>query len=278
MLLTQRDLYHIEFERSENISNLRSKYIEQPSGCISTKNRISPILKEVNNMSENLENLPNNEENNEEVMKIEIDSITEENDNGEVIEILDKEPKKKKSAIKEIFDWVVSIASAIAIVLLLHIFVFVQVTVSGSSMDPTLKDKDRLIAVRFMYEPKYADIVVVDPYLSEGTVKGKTMFNRVLYIKRVIATGGQTIDLKDGKVYIDGKLLEEDYIADSVKTYTQSTEMPVTVPEGCVFVMGDNREWSKDSRDRTVGILRNEQVVGKAVFRLLPFDKFGVVK
>ena len=236
------------------------------------------IFQEVNNMSDNLENLPNNEENNEDVMKIEIDSITEENENGEVVEILDNEPKKKKSLVKEIFDWVVSIASAIAIVLLLHIFVFVQVTVSGSSMDPTLKDKDRLIAVRFMYEPRYSDIVVVDPYLKEGTVKGKTMFNRVLYIKRVIATGGQTIDLRDGKVYIDGKLLEEDYIADTVKTYTQSMDMPVTVPEGCVFVMGDNREWSKDSRDRTVGILRNEQVVGKAVFRLLPFDKFGVVK
>ena len=229
-------------------------------------------------MNENFENLPNSEEENEEVMKIEIDSVTEETEDGEVIEILDTEPKKKKSAIKEIFDWVVSIASAIAIVLILHIFIFVQVTVSGSSMDPTLKDKDRLIAVRFMYEPEYADIVVVDPYLKEGTVKGKTMFNRVLYIKRVIATGGQTIDLRGGKVYIDGNLLEEDYIADTVKTYTQSMQMPVTIPEGSVFVMGDNREWSKDSRDKTVGIVRNEQLVGKAVFRLFPFDKFGVVK
>ncbi len=229
-------------------------------------------------MNENFENLPNNEEENEEVMKIEIDSVTEETEDGEVVEILDTEPKKKKSAIKEIFDWVVSIASAIAIVLILHIFIFVQVTVSGSSMDPTLKDKDRLIAVRFMYEPEYADIVVVDPYLKEGTVKGKTMFNRVLYIKRVIATGGQTIDLRGGKVYIDGNLLEEDYIADTVKTYTQSMQMPVTIPEGSVFVMGDNREWSKDSRDKTVGIVRNVQLVGKAVFRLFPFDKFGVVK
>lgn len=241
-------------------------------------------------MSENNENYMGNENNdkilnnkfdsydNEEYMKIEIDSVTEEAENGEIQEDTDVTPSKKKSAAKEVLDWVMSIAAAILLVALLNMFVFVQVTVSGSSMDPTLKDKDRLIAVRFMYKPEVGDIVVVQPYLNEGSVKGKLMFNRILYIKRIIAVGGQTIDFKGGKVYIDGELFEEDYIADDVRTFTQSTEVPVTIPEGHVFVMGDNREWSKDSRDKSVGILREEQIVGKATFRLLPLQKFGVVK
>lgn len=239
-------------------------------------------------MSENKENYNENEEilndnnkasdDNDEYVKIEIDSVTEEGENGEETELIDKEKKPKKSLVREAFDWVVSIASAILIVALLNMFVFVQVNVSGSSMDPTLKNKDRLIAVRLMYEPEVGDIVVVQPYLTEGTVKGKLMFNRILYIKRVIAVGGQTIDLRKGRVYIDGEVLSEPYLSDEVKTYTQSMEMPVTIPEGHVFVMGDNRQWSKDSRDKSVGILREEQVVGKAVFRLFPFDKFGVIE
>ena len=246
-------------------------------------------------MSENMDNIKNPQEeaaeevtnnevvenineDDEEYVKVEIDSVTEENEDGEKIELLDENVGKKKSVFKEILDWVVSIAVALLVVMVLHIFVFVQVNVSGPSMDPTLKDGDRLIAVRFMYEPKAYDIVIVDPFLSEGTVKGKTMFNRTLYIKRVIAVGGQTIDLRNGDVYIDGELLNEEYIDDSVRTYAQTLPMPVTVPEGHVFVMGDNRERSRDSRDSSVGILRNEQVVGKASFRLFPFDKFGVVK
>ena len=237
-------------------------------------------------MCENNENLNEKEviqndetdvANDNEYVKIEIDSVIGENENGEAEELLDVN-YKKKSVAREVLDWVLSIACAILIVALLNMFVFVQVNVSGSSMDPTLKNNDRLIAVRLMYKPKVGDIVVVQPYLSEGTVKGKLMFGRVLYIKRVIAVGGQTIDMRKGRVYIDGELFEEEYIADDVRTFTQTTKMPVTIPEGHVFVMGDNREWSKDSRDSTVGILREEQVVGKATFRIFPFDKFGVVK
>lgn len=220
-------------------------------------------------MNDNFENgkeFPNEEKlpKQEEIIEIEIDSVNEE--------------PKKKSAVKEIMDWIISIATALLAVALLNMFVFVQVVVDGNSMYPTLHNGDRLIASRFLYTPEAGDIVVVEPYLSEGTVKGKLMFGRTLYIKRVIATEGQTIDLNGGKVYINGELLKEDYIADDVKTLQYSTPLPLTVPENCVFVMGDNRENSKDSRDRTVGIIRNEQVVGKAVLRLLPVKDFGVVK
>ena len=118
---------------------------------------------------------------NEEYVKIEVDSVTEENEDGEIIELLDLEEKPKKSILKEILDWVYSIAMALAVVLVLHIFVFVMVNVSGSSMYPTLVDGDRLVASRLYFEPENEDIVVVEPYLSEGTVKGKMMFGRTLY-------------------------------------------------------------------------------------------------
>ena len=201
----------------------------------------------------------------EEYIEIEVNGVTE-------------EKPKKKSAAKEILDWFLSIAIAVAAVVVLNMFVFVQVVVDGQSMYPTLHNKDRLIATRLMYTPEAGDIVVVEPYLREGSVKGKLMFGRTLYIKRVIATPGQTIDLKAGQVYIDGELLKEAYIPEDVKTLEMSTPLPAKVPEGHVFVMGDNRENSKDSRDLSVGMIRYEQVVGKAVFRLLPVKDFGVVK
>ena len=190
---------------------------------------------------------------------------------------IEEEPKKK-SVGKEILDWIVSIVVAVVAVLIINQFLFVQVMVDGQSMFPTLHDGDRLFAYRFMYEPKQQDIVVVEPFLKEGTVKGKLMFGRTLYIKRVIATEGQTVDIKDDKVYVDGELFDEPYIAESVRTIAGTLALPLTVPEDSVFVMGDNREHSRDSRDATVGILRNDQVVGKATFRLFPFNSFGIVK
>ena len=216
-------------------------------------------------MSEN--NFEKENQNKEEYIEINIDKVVE-----------DDEKTKKKGPLRELLDWVLSIGIAVLLVALLNMFVFVQVAVDGNSMYPTLHDKDRLIASRFLYTPKAGDIVVVDPFLSSGTVKGKLMYGRVLYIKRVVATEGQTIDIKNGKVYIDGKLYEEDYIPDDIQTMNISAPLPLTVPENCVFVMGDNRENSRDSRDATIGVIRNEQVVGKAVFRWLPFSDFGVVK
>ncbi|MBQ4109305.1 MAG: signal peptidase I [Clostridia bacterium] len=216
-------------------------------------------------MSDNLEN-----NNSDKTKEVNIEQKT-------VITIEEEKPKKK-SIGKEILDWIISIAVAVVAVMLINQFLFVQVMVDGQSMVPTLQDGDRLFAYRFLYEPESQDIVVVEPFLKEGTVDGKLMFGRTLYIKRVIATEGQTVDIKDDKVYVDGELFDEPYIAESVKTKPGTLSLPVTVPEDCVFVMGDNREHSRDSRDATVGILRNDQVVGKATFRLFPFNTIGIVK
>ncbi len=220
------------------------------------------------------ENFEKDLENTEEI----IEEINDEPSVSVYIHSEEVTKKAKKSVGREILDWVISIGSALLVVAILNMFVFVQVVVDGLSMYPTLDHKDRLIASRFFYTPEAEDIVVVEPYLSTGTVKGKLMFGRTLYIKRVIATEGQTIDIKDGNVYIDGEIYKEDYLPKDLKTYNLNMELPATVPDGHIFVMGDNRGNSRDSRDKTIGMIRDEQVVGKAVFRLLPFKKFGVVK
>lgn len=189
-----------------------------------------------------------------------------------------QEPEKKKTFMGEVLDWLLSIGIALLAVAIINMFVFVQVKVDGSSMYPTLHNGDRLFAWRLAYTPKQGDIIVLEPYLTAGSVKGKLMFGRTLYIKRVVAVEGQEIDIRPDGVYIDGELYDEEYIGDDVHTYEGSLKMPQTIPEGCIFVMGDNREHSKDSRDISVGIVRCDQVVGKANLRIFPFKDFGTVK
>lgn len=130
-------------------------------------------------------------------------------------------------------------------------------------MVPTLQDGDRLLVLNSMFDHdyQYGDIVVLrkDTFLEEPIVK------------RVIATEGQTVDIDfgEGTVYVDGVALEEDYINEP--TYLEEgTEFPLTVPEGCVFVMGDNRNRSSDSRDSRLGTVDTRYVIGKAVFLAFP--------
>ncbi len=97
------------------------------------------------------------------------------------------------------------------------------------------------------------------------------------YIKRVIATEGQEVNIEDGRVYVDGELLSEDYTQG--RTYNvYNAEFPQTAPEGSVFVLGDNRENSRDSRDPIgVGMVKNKTIAGKAMFRLFPFNEIGSI-
>jgi len=174
---------------------------------------------------------------------------------------------------KEVFEWSQAIIIALVIALIIKTFLFTLVVVSGPSMQNTLQDGDRLFVYRLMYQPKDGDIVVFTPEQDK---------NRP-YIKRVIATEGQTIDInfKTAEVSVDGKVLSEKYIK-MPTTQQFDVKFPITVPAGHVFVMGDNRGNSHDSRTSTVGsygtnngMVKNESIMGKALFRIWPFNQFG---
>lgn len=173
--------------------------------------------------------------------------------------------QKKKGWKKELLEWVESLLVAVVAALLIVNFVFTLVRVSGASMEPTLQNNNSLFVLRLGYEPQNGDIIVFKPV---GDPKK-------YYIKRVIATEGQEVDIKDGKVFVDGVELSEPYIQGT--TYDRyNTVYPKIVPEDCVFALGDNRENSRDSRDMTgVGMIKEKDIVGKAWFRLFPFNKIG---
>ncbi len=183
--------------------------------------------------------------------------------------------QQKKSKSKIVLEWVEAIGIALVLTFLLRGFVFEQALVDGHSMQETLQDKQRLIVYKLGYhfnEPKRGDIVIVEYQ------KGKYKYlpfpdpTEVDYIKRVIGLPGDEIDLKDGSVYVNGNKLNEPYAKG--ETYnTGSMTYPVTVPEGSVFVLGDNRENSSDSR--VIGFIEFDRVRGKAAFRLMPFSEIG---
>ncbi|WP_425756154.1 signal peptidase I [Ihubacter sp. rT4E-8] len=166
-------------------------------------------------------------------------------------------------------EWVKAVASAGMIALIAIQFV-APTSVYGNSMLPSFSNGDYLLiskqAYSFDKEPQRGDVVVFQSHLKDEKGQEKKL------IKRVIALPGETVSVEDGKVYINGKELEEDYITDGI---TDGVTYPVEVPEGCYFCMGDNRLHSKDSRSLPVGFVDKEQIVGKVIFRLYPFDKIG---
>lgn len=174
----------------------------------------------------------------------------------------------EKSLIDEVFDWLKTICVTFAAVLLVFTFIARTARVNGPSMEPTLIENDMLILWSLGYKPQQGDIIACN-----CEALGKVI------VKRIAAVGGQEvyIDFDAGKVYVDG----EEFLVDGIQNITTLRESnynyPITVPEGKYFVLGDNRQRSTDSRDSSVGFVDREDILGKAVFRILPFDKLGRV-
>ena len=180
------------------------------------------------------------------------------------------EENTKKKKVKEVLEYAESLTVVFAVMLLIFTFIARPATVDGESMLPTLRNGERLVISNLFYEPAPGDIVVLCG--AADREEGRNL------IKRIIAVGGQTIDIdfETGEVTVDGEVLDEPYILERTHL-DEGTEFPLTVPEGEVFVMGDNRNASRDSRSLSVGTVKEEYIVGRVLFRFFPFDRFGTV-
>lgn len=195
------------------------------------------------------------------------------------MEIAMSRKKRKAQAIevpdieasgKDMYDWVQCLIVALIICVVFFAFFVRIIDVVGTSMNPTLNNSDKMLVSGLFYKPQVGDVVVFkkDEYNPDKAL-----------VKRVIAVEGQeiNIDFDKGIVYIDGQPIQEDYIAELTKT-KEDFIGPKTVPEGCVFVMGDNRNMSTDSRKNEIGMVDTRLILGKAYMVIYPLSEFKVIK
>ena len=183
-----------------------------------------------------------------------------------------QEQERKTVRGRDLYEWIQSLVGSVLVVVAIFTFGIRMLGVDGHSMLNTLQHGDRLMVVNpiFYHDYKYGDSVIL---------RKTGVFDNEPIVKRVIATGGQTVDIdfSEGVVYVDGEALEEDYIREP--TYTaEGTEFPLTVPEGSIFVMGDNRNGSSDSRDYRLGTVDTRYVIGKAAFLIFPGPDYETEK
>lgn len=186
-------------------------------------------------------------------------------------ELEQKEELSGSDSLKlDLYFWLQALVAALVLLILIFTFIGRIIGVSGSSMVPTLHNGDMLLLQSIGYTPKQGDVVVLTKEFdaADGPI-----------VKRVIATGGQhvQIDYAAGTVTVDGVVLDEPYINEPMDPPLGESLTGVVVPEGSIFVMGDNRNHSSDSRDVTLGTVDERYVLGRAIWVLLPFQDFGPI-
>ena len=177
---------------------------------------------------------------------------------------------KERSILGELLSSLIYIVIVVILSLGIITFIGQRTKVSGHSMETTLSDGDNLIVDKISYrfrDPERFEIIVFPFQYEEHTY----------YIKRIIGLPGETVQVIDGYVYINGEMLDENYGLEVMDDPGIAAE-PITLGEDEYFVLGDNRNHSSDSRDPSVGVLHRDDIMGRAWIRIWPFDKFGVIK
>lgn len=179
-------------------------------------------------------------------------------------------PVKKGRLRRDMFAWLQALVFALLALILCFTFLARIISVQGSSMYPSLHDRDLLFLQCVGYQPKAGDVVVLNKPFGGITAP---------VVKRIIAVGGQTIriDYTESVVYVDGIPLDEPYINERMFEPGYTSQSYVEVPEGSIFVMGDNRNASADSRDVNLGVVDERYILGRALFVLFPFSNMGLV-
>lgn len=199
------------------------------------------------------------------VEELEEQSIAEvKNYGGNNVDNDDKD--NEGGGVASAFEWLDSIVIALVAVIFIFTMLLGKVEVSGDSMLDTLHNGDQLIITGYNYTPTRGDIVIIAKNASK-TELGRIYTNKPL-VKRIVATEGQTVEIKDGYLFVDGVKQEENYAR--TLTVDNGFKGKQTVPEGCIFVLGDNRGDSADSR--LIGFIPKQYVLGKVLCRIFPFD------
>ena len=189
-----------------------------------------------------------------------------------------EEPEEEEAALSgadafkvDLYFWLQALVMALVGLILIFTFVGRIIGVDGESMMPTLHNRDMLLLQSIGYSPEQGDVVVLST---------KNFRNGAPIVKRIIAVGGQTVDIdyETNTVYVDGVALDEPYILETMRALPESFATHVEVPEGSIFVMGDNRNNSTDSRSPELGVVDQRCVLGKALFILLPFQDAGAIE
>ena len=178
--------------------------------------------------------------------------------------------RKKRSIVREVVSWIFYLAAIFFAAYLMIHYVGERTRVQGDSMYDTLRDGDNLIVDKISYRftsPKRYDIIVFPFQYQEDTY----------YIKRIIGLPGETVQIVDGMVYINGSPLNEHYGNEVIEDPGSAAE-PITLGDDEYFVLGDNRNNSQDSRASNVGLIHRDELLGRAWVRIWPLDQFGVIK
>ncbi|SEL44963.1 signal peptidase I [Ruminococcus sp. YRD2003] len=222
-----------------------------------------------------------------------------ENNNEKIENKQEEAPEKKTSLLNDIIEIIESTLVTVFVIVMVFTYILHPVNIVGHSMvptlnkdyDPSLNNTDKIFMSTVFFDVDYGDILVInkdvnylldengEPYIPDERTSSAI---GECIIKRVIAKGGQTVDIREGKVIVDDKVLNEPYINSGAETtdigYGAFTDQyPITIPDGYYFVMGDNRNHSTDSRARSVGLVKKNQIYGKALVRYSPLKDFDIL-